>query len=187
MVGLRRVAFVVAPLAAWGVVGLAPAAEATTVTGMTPGFGPVGRTVTITGSGFTGAKDVTFRAPGARIDAGAPTVVDDGTLRTVVPSGAVSGAVKVTDVAGTVVDAGIFYVQQPTSADITRSVLLARYPRQVTVRSVLTSSGNAVAGQTARLQHSLVGAISWHAVGNMHTTSSTGAVSWSLTPRSTYL
>ena len=64
-----------------------------TVTSVTPGTGPNagGNTVTITGTGFTGATSVTFGG----VAATSFTVVNDTTITSVVPSSATNGAVSV--------------------------------------------------------------------------------------------
>jgi hypothetical protein len=76
--------------------GLVPGAGlpgSPTVTSVTPGIGPLagGNTVTITGTGFTGATSVTFGG----VAATSFTVVNDTTITSVVPSGSASGAVSV--------------------------------------------------------------------------------------------
>jgi hypothetical protein len=64
-----------------------------TVTSVTPGTGPTtgGNTVTITGTGFTGATGVTFGG----VAATSFMVVNDTTITAVVPSGSTTGAVSV--------------------------------------------------------------------------------------------
>jgi len=64
-----------------------------TVTSVTPSTGPTtgGNTVTITGTGFTGATSVTFGG----VAATSFTVVNDTTITSVVPSGSTTGAVSV--------------------------------------------------------------------------------------------
>ena len=66
---------------------------APTVTSVTPNTGAPtgGNTVTITGTGFTGATSVTFGG----LAATSFTVVNDTTITSVVPSGSTSGAVSV--------------------------------------------------------------------------------------------
>lgn len=157
--------------------------QAATAT-LSPTFGPIGTHVTITGSGFTGGnppKDVTFNGVHA-----APAIVDDTHLTTTVPSGATTGPVVVTATDDTTTSAGTFTVQKPTSATFTASRGMTVFPQTVTLRAVLTSGGVAVAGQAARLQRSIVGSGVWDGVGILHTTSSTGVVSWSLTPKRTF-
>jgi hypothetical protein len=76
--------------------GLVPGAGlpgSPTVTSVTPGTGPItgGNTVTIAGTGFTGATNVTFGG----VAATSFTVVNDTTITSVVPSGSATGAVSV--------------------------------------------------------------------------------------------
>lgn len=68
------------------------------VTGVSPGSGPIGTTVTVTGSGFTGATQVTFGGV-----AGTFTVNNDGQITASVPAGTPSGTVdvRVTTATGT--------------------------------------------------------------------------------------
>jgi hypothetical protein len=63
------------------------------ITSVTPSSGPItgGNTVTITGTGFTGATSVTFGG----VAATSFTVVNDTTITSVVPSGSATGAVSV--------------------------------------------------------------------------------------------
>ncbi|HET7530624.1 MAG TPA: peptidoglycan-binding protein [Mycobacteriales bacterium] len=163
------------------VIGVAPAEAA--AASLSPTHGPVGTVVTITGSGVKDATDVTFNG----VDAGAPTPVDDTHVRATVPRGATTGAVVVTaSDATTLIQAGTFTVQQPTTATIGRSAAVAVFPQKVTVRAVLRSHGARVAGQSARLQRIVIGSGDWSAVGIRKTTSSTGSVAWRFTPRRTY-
>jgi len=62
-----------------------------TVTSFAPSSGPVGTRVAITGSGFTGATDVTFDG----ISASSYTVVSNTEITAVVPTGATTGKVGV--------------------------------------------------------------------------------------------
>jgi hypothetical protein len=85
-----------------------------TATAVTPGAGPDGggTTVTVTGSGFTGATGVTFDGvPGTGF-----TVVDDRTLTVTTPAGAVGPAdVVVTDAAGNGTGPVFTYVATPAA------------------------------------------------------------------------
>jgi hypothetical protein len=76
--------------------GLVPGAGlpgSPTVTSVTPSTGPTtgGNTVTIAGTGFTGATSVTFGG----VPATSFIVVNDTTITSVVPSGSTAGAVSV--------------------------------------------------------------------------------------------
>jgi N-acetylmuramoyl-L-alanine amidase len=158
----------------------APASAATAT--LSPTFGPVGAAVTITGTGFTGATHVQFNGVEATF-----TVPDDQHVQTQVPVGATTGPVTVVASDGTTgIDSGTFTVQRPTTSTFTASRSLAVFPQSVTFRAVLTSGGVAVAGQAARLQRSIVGSGNWYGIGLLKSTASTGAVSWSITPRRTY-
>ena len=67
------------------------AAPAVVIGSLTPGSGPVGTSVTISGSNFTGATAVTFNGTVATF-----TVVNGSTINATVPAGATTGNVVVT-------------------------------------------------------------------------------------------
>lgn len=162
-------------------------AEAASPT-LSPTFGRVGSSVTITGTGFTGATHVQFTQSGGTTVDTTYTVTDDQHVTAVVPTAAVTGPVDVVLSDNTTqVDAGVFTVQRATSATIAASRSLTVFPGTVTVRSVLTSGGTAVSGQPARLQRMIIGSGNWDGIGTLSSTSSTGAVSWTITPRRTYV
>ena len=76
------------------------------ITSFSPPSGPVGTPVTITGSGFTGATKVSFGGKNATV-----FTVNSGTQITVtVPSGAVTGKIKVTTTGGLATSTGTFTV-----------------------------------------------------------------------------
>jgi IPT/TIG domain len=87
-----------------------------TITSFAPTSGPVGTAVTITGTAFTGATSVTFNnvtAPGF-------TVNGPGTQITVaVPTGATTGAIRVTTPGGTGTSLTNFTVPPPTITSFT--------------------------------------------------------------------
>ena len=70
-----------------------------------PTSGPVGTQVTISGSGFVGTTSVTFGGVNATF-----TVNSATTITATVPSGAVSGNIKVTTPGGTAISTGAFTV-----------------------------------------------------------------------------
>ncbi len=76
-----------------------------TITSFSPGSGPVGSTVTITGTGFTGATSVRFNGTWA-----APNVASDTSVSATVPSGATTGQISVTTPGGTGQSATSFVV-----------------------------------------------------------------------------
>ena len=107
-------------------VGSAP--PAITITGFNPTSGPVGTSVTITGTGFGGASSVKFNGTAA-------TFVANGTTQVTatVPSGATTGNVTVTATAGTATSSGAFTVTTgpaitgftPASGPVGTSVVIA--------------------------------------------------------------
>jgi hypothetical protein len=84
---------------------------APTVSSFTPGSGAAGTSVTVTGSGFTGATAVTFNGSSAAF-----TVASDTQLTATVPAAATTGPIAVTTPAGTGTSTASFTVNSnPTS------------------------------------------------------------------------
>jgi hypothetical protein len=79
---------------------------------MAPASGPVGTTVTVTGSNFTGATALTLNG----VAVPAFTVVDAATITFVVPAGAASGVVGVTTPSGQGASPAAFTVTVPVPA-----------------------------------------------------------------------
>jgi hypothetical protein len=75
------------------------------VTSFAPGSGPTGTTVVVTGTGFTGATDVTFNGVAASF-----TEDSDVQITTTVPAGATTGPIAVTTLDGTGTSAEDFVV-----------------------------------------------------------------------------
>jgi hypothetical protein len=122
-------------------VALAPVAPAPAIASFTPGSGPVGTTVTVTGSNFTGASAVTLN--GAAVTGF--TVVDAATLTFVVPAGATSGLVAVTTAGGTATSTGAFTVTVPVPAPTIASFT----PATGGVGTTVTITGTNFTGATA--------------------------------------
>jgi probable HAF family extracellular repeat protein len=108
-----------------GAVRLTPSSSVPTITGFTPARGTVGRTVSVTGTNFTGATAVTFAGTSASL-----TVVSDTQISTKVPSGALTGPIAVTTPSGTATSASSFGVQPkiqsftPTSGPVGTTVVI---------------------------------------------------------------
>jgi len=68
------------------------------ITGISPAYGAIGNTVTITGSGFTGATAVRFNANRTVIS---PSIDSDTQITAVVPASTITGPVTVVTAAGT--------------------------------------------------------------------------------------
>src|SRR5437762_6491921 len=79
-----------------------------TITSLTPGSGPVGASVTINGTNFTGASAVLFNGTSASFTVGSATAIT-----ATVPAGATSGPISVTTSDGTASSAASFTVTNP--------------------------------------------------------------------------
>jgi hypothetical protein len=92
------------------VINLAPSTTSPTVTGFLPASGAVGASITITGTLFTKASAVTFNGTPASFQ-----VINATTIMAVVPVGATTGPVAVTNSAGTGTSAATFTVSGATT------------------------------------------------------------------------
>jgi hypothetical protein len=90
-------------------IAFAPVAPAPAIASFTPGSGPVGVTVTVTGTNFTGATTVALNG----VAVPSFTAVDATTITFEVPMGATSGPIAVTTVGGTATSTGSFSVVAP--------------------------------------------------------------------------
>ena len=80
-----------------GALVITPQAAVPTLTNLSPASGPVGRSVTLTGTGFTAGSTVSFNGTAAT----AVTYTSATSLTATVPTGATSGNVTVTTAGGT--------------------------------------------------------------------------------------
>jgi hypothetical protein len=84
-----------------------------TISGFTPGFGPVGTSVTISGANFNvGTPSVKFGG----VPAATPTGISFSQLTAVVPAGATSGPVTLTTTDGSSTSANLFYLPASISS-----------------------------------------------------------------------
>ena len=91
-------------------------AAAATVTSFTPTSGPIGATVTITGTNFCGTTSVKFNTTTATVF----TVNSDTSITATVPTGATTGKISVTNTINTVTSAANFtVVPAPTITSFT--------------------------------------------------------------------
>jgi hypothetical protein len=108
---------------------------APTITSFTPASGPVGTSVTISGTNFSRATAVTFNGASAAF-----TVSSATAIQATVPAGAITGPVEVTTAGGTAISATNFRVT-PTITGL----IPARGP----VGASVTITGTALTGATA--------------------------------------
>ena len=94
------------------ITGTATATNAPTINDFTPAAGPVGTTVTITGTYFTASTTVAFNG----VAATGVAVASATTLTATVPSGATTGPLTVGTSGGTVASAASYTVTVPTVA-----------------------------------------------------------------------
>jgi hypothetical protein len=140
-----------------------------TITSFTPTSGVVGTSVTITGTGFTGATSVSFN----NVNATTFTVNPAGTqITATVPTGATTGPIKVTTPNGSATSATNFTVTVITVHS--RSVTLSLRKHLVARGMVSVGDGftACVASVPVKIQRRVSG--HWKAVGST-TTTSTGA------------
>ena len=148
-----------------GLVQIEGATSAPTITSFSPTAGPVGSSVTITGTNFTGATSVKFNGVSATF------IVNSATkITATVPTGATTGPISVTTAGGTATSTSNFTVTTPQLRSITlrlRGHLVARGVVSVEAGGPTTC----VAGVTVRIQRRSGG--SWQTVGTT-TTNDTG-------------
>jgi hypothetical protein len=108
-----------------------------TITSFSPMTGPVGTSVTITGTGFTGATNVSF----GTIPATSFTVDSDTQITTIVPSGFDRSIIFVTTAGGTAKSVGMNFKVPPSITSFT--------PTTGPVGTAVTITGSVLAGATA--------------------------------------
>jgi kumamolisin len=100
-----------------------PPSNATpTITSFTPTSGPVGTSVTLTGTNLTGATAVTFNGTSASF-----TVTNATTITATVPTNATTGALSVTTTAGTATATTNFTVTTPSQPATTQLLVNAGF------------------------------------------------------------
>ena len=116
------------------------AAVAPTITSFTPTSGPVGTTVTINGTGFSGATTVKFKNLAATF-----SVVSDSQITATVPAGASTGKISVTTPGGTATSASSFTVTSAPGAP----TISGFSPTSGSVGASVTITGSGFTGATS--------------------------------------
>ncbi|MCX6915688.1 MAG: S8 family serine peptidase, partial [Verrucomicrobia bacterium] len=112
-------------------------AQAPTITGFAPTAGPVGTTVTLSGTKFSGATAVRFNGVSAVF-----TVISTTNISATVPTGAATGSIAVTTPDGTATSAGSFVVSvAPAITGFT--------PASGNIGTIVTLTGANFTGSTA--------------------------------------
>lgn len=140
-----------------------------TITNFTPATGPAGTTVTISGTGFTGATAVTFNGAGASF-----TISSDTAIQATVPSGATTGPISVTAPAGTATSAGNFTVATPPA-------ITSFSPTSGPAGTSVTINGSGFTGATAVAFNGVAGSFTITSDTMLQATVPTGAVTGPIT------
>lgn len=113
---------------------------APTVSGFSPASGPVGTSVTVSGTGFTNASAVKFNGTSASY-----TVNSDTQVTATVPAGATSGPISVTNAGGTGTSTGSFTVTTTAATPKITSIS----PTSGPLGTLVTITGTGLAGATS--------------------------------------
>jgi C1A family cysteine protease len=159
-------------------------APAPTVTSFTPASGPVGTSVTVTGSGFTGATAVSFNG----IAAATFSVASDTQITATVPAGATTGPIAVTTPGGSASSAASFTVTVPAVVSPTLTLKLSglksgamRLGKSVTAKGTVTPTS--LAGEKVTLTVQKKKGAKWVKVkSHAATINAGGAYSWKYKP-----
>jgi large repetitive protein len=139
-----------------------------TITSFTPTFGPVGTSVKITGTNFSGTGFTTTSVKFNNVSATTFTVNSATQITATVPTGATTGKITVTTPGGTATSATNFTVSTAHSRSVTLS--LKKHLVAKGVVSVGDGFTACVASVPVKIQRRVSG--SWKAVGSTTTTAS---------------
>ena len=180
---LARVAAVVGTTAVVLSIASPPAsAAAASVSGYAPASAQIGATVDIQGTGLDTVSHVLFPTQSGTVDVSPSATPTSTDVHVVVPQGARSGAVSVSD--GTTTTAGPAFTVLPPTASLHASVSSVVYPATALLTATLTSAGVALPNQPATLQSQPAAATTWSNVAQA-TSDSSGQVRFTVKPLAT--
>jgi len=161
----------------------AQAPAAPKVTSFTPASGPVGTSVTLTGTGFTGATKVAFHGAAATTFSVSSAIKITAT----VPSGATSGTIAVTTASGTGTSATSFTVTAPPFTPTLTLKLSGLTSGAIKLGQRVTAKGKvtptSLAGSKVTLTVQKKNGARWVKVKRVaRTISATGTYSWKYKP-----
>jgi hypothetical protein len=146
-----------------------------------PSFGPVGTTLTLTGADFSTDTGVTIHG----VAATDYTAVSSDKVTAVVPHGAASGHVAVTD-GVTSVKGPSFVLQAATTTHSSASKKKLKFSHSVLIKAHedVKTTGAPVVGEDAVLQHRASTSKGWHRAKGEHVkpTHGAGGVKWRVAP-----
>jgi subtilisin family serine protease len=152
---------------------------APTISGFTPTSGTVGATVTLSGTGFTGASKVTFNGVSATFTVNSATQIS-----ATVPSGATSGKITVTTPGGTATSAASFTVVVNPKLTLKLSGLksgVLKLGKRLTAKGTVKPASLAGSKVQLTVQHKLRG--KWRKVKSVaRTISASGTYGWKYKP-----
>jgi hypothetical protein len=145
-------------------------ASSPSISALTPGTGPVGTSVSITGSNLSGATTVAFNGVGATF-----SVVSATQITATVPAGATTGTVSVVTPAGTATSPSPFTVTAPAPKITSFS------PASGPVGTVVTLTGSGFSGATSAAVNGITATFSVTNDTTMTVTVPTGATTGPIT------
>lgn len=166
----------------------APWAQASTpgpsISSLSPTFGKVGTTVTITTSGFDATQPATVQFGSSAPEAEPATAWSGQQLAANVPSDATTGKVTVAQGANTATSANPFTVTVPATATAAAYPHRVTWPHRATVTAHLTDANGPVVSHWGHLQSKVIGSSRWRKVSSVgeRRTGSDGRVTFHVAP-----
>jgi len=159
-------------------------ASSWSMAGYAPASAQAGSTIDIQGNGLETVTHVLFPSTGSTPVDVAPTDVSSSDVHVVVPAGARSGVISVTD--GSATTQGPAFTVLPPTASLQASAGSVTWPATAALTATLSSAGVALPNQTGTLQSQRAGSTAW-SNGATATTDSAGHLHFTVKPVATTL